>query len=1050
MARRARAPIETAEVTSAGGETVTVDGVARRQRTITAAATVLDIANRKVIKRLKTTRQDWQDEAWEYYDTNPLVGFGADFIANAMSRFRFYIAWQSDVSDWPNEIDPDNIPPELDERAYKTAQDTLSRFDAGQGLMEMARKAAYCLSLPGEFFVVGREERLPNGQTRERFDSYSASEIDLSKADKGIIEIKTSPSANEREVIKIDPERSVVFRVWRPHPRYGQLASTPMRRVLEMCEEQGLLRRYMRGASRSRLNAGILEVPIEWKLGPTENTNDQGEQYDKLADDLVSALMTGIEDEASAATVVPYVVHAPADSLGKARLITFARDFDKLSLEIRARLDQEIASGLDLPDQVLLGLGQVKFRNAEVITAEQAKLHLEPLAVVLVRSWSVGFLYPAMEAEGIEPEISRQFTIWYDAAAVTSDPDQSQSSNFGVENDMISDDAWRRANNYTDEDAPSEEDIARRATRRTANRPVAPGDEEEDADGFPFGLAAAGRTSGPVERLGRRMATAESIVRLKVQLAADTAMRRAFERIGAASRQRAGTQAHLMKGIDNAAIVTRLGMETVIRLGVNPEQHLSLELSRLRERYLELVQAHQYSIVAMISDASKTPLEKLTERTAASWARAVDHSWVEMQGRLLKLAGDELFLAMVASAPRQRAMVAAPLERDAATLGEFDATITVPAGIVRDALSIAGGQTVPNESDPGTLGGVASGPIVEDALGEAGLRIEEFEWLYGDAATRTKPFEPHLALDGVMFSGFDDPQLANPDSFPPGPFFYPGDHAYCQCEIAPRIVETDPAVVVRDPVSPSELRRRGLEQAPAAEAERAKSAVPSYRPRLPTPTTPAAPPAEQFSQTSHGFRLQRGTIDVQITTTSGADIGPGSARVVLDQLASLQEQFPTTTSSPGVIVEPRAEAIARYGDDMRGTIGYVDSRYPKTINLIEQELGNVKPREGWFMPSARAEGMDRLKYVVTHEYGHVHHFTGFNGSPLPRTKMQAVFDNSTVQKALSKYGRTNAYEGYAEAFSEWALTSGETTNLAARIYAESFSWPGSAAAAGGA
>jgi hypothetical protein len=637
MARRARAPIETAEVTSAGGETVTVDGVARRQRTITAAATVLDIANRKVIKRLKTTRQDWQDEAWEYYDTNPLVGFGADFIANAMSRFRFYIAWQSDVSDWPNEIDPDNIPPELDERAYKTAQDTLSRFDAGQGLMEMARKAAYCLSLPGEFFVVGREERLPNGQTRERFDSYSASEIDLSKADKGIIEIKTSPSANEREVIKIDPERSVVFRVWRPHPRYGQLASTPMRRVLEMCEEQGLLRRYMRGASRSRLNAGILEVPIEWKLGPTENTNDQGEQYDKLADDLVSALMTGIEDEASAATVVPYVVHAPADSLGKARLITFARDFDKLSLEIRARLDQEIASGLDLPDQVLLGLGQVKFRNAEVITAEQAKLHLEPLAVVLVRSWSVGFLYPAMEAEGIEPEISRQFTIWYDAAAVTSDPDQSQSSNFGVENDMISDDAWRRANNYTDEDAPSEEDIARRATRRTANRPVAPGDEEEDADGFPFGLAAAGRTSGPVERLGRRMATAESIVRLKVQLAADTAMRRAFERIGAASRQRAGTQAHLMKGIDNAAIVTRLGMETVIRLGVNPEQHLSLELSRLRERYLELVQAHQYSIVAMISDASKTPLEKLTERTAASWARAVDHSWVEMQGRLLKV-----------------------------------------------------------------------------------------------------------------------------------------------------------------------------------------------------------------------------------------------------------------------------------------------------------------------------------------------------------------------------------------------------------------------------
>lgn len=882
---RTRRPVDETTI-SAGGQRVTLaDGQVRAQRALTAAAMSIDIADRKVIKRLKSQRQDWQDEAWECYDGNPLVGFASDFTANAMSRLRFFIGWQPDVSDFPAEVKEDAPPEGMPAETYAEATAILTRLDQGQGLMEMARKAAYGLTLPGELYVLGREEVDPiTGVTAERFDAYSTSELDLSKVESGTISIKTAPG-NDGETIQIDPETAVFFRVWRPHPRFGQLASTPMRRVLEQCEEQALLRRYMRGASRSRLNAGVFLVPEEWELGPKHNQREGETQgYDRLGDEMVEAFATGIESEASAANVVPYVLHAKADTLDKAKLITFGRDFDALALEMRQRLDEEIATGLDLPDQVLLGLGDVKFRNAEVITQEQFKLHLEPLAIVWVRALTIGFLIPMLEEAGVPSDIAGHFTIWYDSAAVTSQTDQTASSNFGYDRELLSGQTWRQVNNYTEEDAPDEDEKAERQAAKPQLLPVIPGHEGftpspgDQTAKSPFDrssekpagdqaaalVQALGRmgvhvpvlavsrpaltaAAGPkqqrviVARLGRRLAQSESSTRLKVQLAADQAMRRAFEKMGAATRQRAGKQSdvfRLLAGVDNQAICSTVGLEAVVRCGVNPAAHLDAELAKLHGRFIEVVAAHQHKVVGLVASATRRAPGPLIERSATSWAAGVEHAWSELYGRLHKLAGDELFLAMVAAAPRQRPVIPIP-EGEAAVFGEFDATVSVPAGLIREMLSIAGGITVPDEGDPETMGGVIGGPIMDDLFAEVGLDYAGdddgggYEWLYGDSSTRTKPFEPHEALDGMSFSAYDDPVLTNEEGFPDGAFYFPGDHAYCQCEVAPRLVETVPAVV--DPVAPSTLRARGLTEAPAAEAEATKLRTPGYPGNPPVP-----------------------------------------------------------------------------------------------------------------------------------------------------------------------------------------------------------------------
>lgn len=47
-----------------------------------------------------------------------------------------------------------------------------------------------------------------------------------------------------------------------------------------------------------------------------------------------------------------------------------------------------------------------------------------------------------------------------------------------------------------------------------------------------------------------------------------------------------------------------------------------------------------------------------------------------------------------------------------------------------------------------------------------------------------QPFHPHQRLDGTVFSEADwRDVLANTEGWPGGPYFYPGDHAGCQCTV---------------------------------------------------------------------------------------------------------------------------------------------------------------------------------------------------------------------------------------------------------------------------
>jgi hypothetical protein len=130
--------------------------------------------------------------------------------------------------------------------------------------------------------------------------------------------------------------------------------------------------------------------------------------------------------------------------------------------------------------------------------------------------------------------------------------------------------------------------------------------------------------------------------------------------------------------------------------------------------------------------------------------------------------------------------------------GEFDPTLKVPSGLVRQAIARAGGGSGLQAGDKGQAfvtvvdggsrpaGGIATGELVRGALKEQGVQMDRYRWVYGPAF-RQRPFEPHMRLDGTEFGNFDDSQLINGSGFPPYGYYFPGDHSGCICDFEPII-----------------------------------------------------------------------------------------------------------------------------------------------------------------------------------------------------------------------------------------------------------------------
>ncbi|UDL16351.1 portal protein [Microbacterium phage Zooman] len=412
-----------------------------------------------------------QQAAWEYYDAISEVKYAFQLVASVVSRIRLYVAVVEDPAESPIPLSAsETVDQELADAARRMLERLDSAFGGQAGLL---RDAALNMAVAGECYLVQIPERVGQGLP-ESWDIRSVDELKVdAKGNYAVYPRRAIRPGNgsgslPKGAIPL-PDNAFMGRIWRPHPRYSEDPDTNMIGLLGLCEELLLLDRTFRGSHRSRLNAGLLYIPdglstaAEADPGLFEDQDEDAPTPEDAADEfqeqLLLAMSTPIEDETSAASVVPLLVRGPAE-LGKDLThMTFSRPFDDAMVARADRVLERILQGLDVPKDTVTGLANVKYNNAVQIDESLYKAHIEPMLLLLADAFTAMYLRPMLIKDGWTAAEVSKIAVWYDASAVATRNDRAADADSGYEKGVISGDAWRRAHGFADQDAPTGKEL---------------------------------------------------------------------------------------------------------------------------------------------------------------------------------------------------------------------------------------------------------------------------------------------------------------------------------------------------------------------------------------------------------------------------------------------------------------------------------------------------------------------------------------------------------------------------------------------------------------
>ena len=433
--------------------------------TLRAAAT--RITGRKIVR---TSSQAWQDEAWDLYDEVGELRFSANALASALSRTKLFVGHLGAEEEEPVAIDAEEEPI-IDEVFGKFGGGVLERA-------ELIRRLAVQLFVPGDCYIVGLppqhdltapassavsvEGLPPEGRTPE-------GDLDLSELDwyaLSISEVKLRAGSVELllgtgEPATFSEDDVLVIRVWRPHPRRFWEADSPVRANLPILRELVGLTKHVGASIDSRLaGAGLLLVSDTIRVSSAQSAQpDDGDgRDDDFVDALIESMLTPIRDRDNASAVVPLVATVPDDALDKIKHITFTTPFDATAMQLREEAIRRLALGLDMPPEVLLGMGGTNHWSAWQIEESTVKTHLEPVLALICDAITAEFLWPALEAAGVDNP--QDYVVWFDTTPLTLRPNRAGEAQALHAVNAITDEALRRESGFDEADAPPKPDRA--------------------------------------------------------------------------------------------------------------------------------------------------------------------------------------------------------------------------------------------------------------------------------------------------------------------------------------------------------------------------------------------------------------------------------------------------------------------------------------------------------------------------------------------------------------------------------------------------------------
>ncbi len=422
----------------------------------------------------------WQDEAWAYWQELGELYYGVRWLSEMLSRIRLVAATvPEEPGDEPAMVETGGTPVEL-----------VARFAGGVGgQAEILRRLTVQLSVPGEGWLVGEPAESTDfigdefGRPRpapptDRWSVRSADEIRTSLRRPGrngasvgrragssllsgrpatdtLIEVVDETQPPSRQVKwRVLADNALVSRIWNPHDRWWAQPDSPVRHALTTARKLQLANQYIQSQFLSRLaSAGVFVIPQEVDFPVSEQFEGMP---DAVIREWIATAETAIQNPGSAAAIVPILMQLPSDLVDRIKHVDFTTTFDQKALEKREAAVRELATVLDLPAEVLLGMGDSNHWTAWQLEESGLKVHVAPHIETICHAFTEGWYRPMLKEAGEDPA---KFLVWYDPSEIVVRPDKSEKVVIAYDRGEASGASLRREQGLDEGDKPEDEDL---------------------------------------------------------------------------------------------------------------------------------------------------------------------------------------------------------------------------------------------------------------------------------------------------------------------------------------------------------------------------------------------------------------------------------------------------------------------------------------------------------------------------------------------------------------------------------------------------------------
>lgn len=373
------------------------------------------------LTKTRTSDDAWQRDAWYQYDICGELRFATDWMGNAVSLADLYIAETDPTTGLTTERAADprvqavgaQILGGASRRPQLQKTSTLNWLVAGEAWILV--RPAERRGAPDQWLILSSRE------VRQQSGKHTYIDPDTGRT------------------VAVTPDNRFI-RLWNPHPARQTNADSAVRAAMPTLREIERTSQSIAARLVSRIASnGVWLLPNE--IDFPAGDDDPGGAAGVMAW-LARAGEAAMADVGQASSQMPLVMTVPGELLANIQgPLQFASDMPEEILELRAAAIRRLATAMDMPAEIMLGMGDSNHWSAWQIEESAYKLHIEPMLDRLAEALTRYYLWPVLEAMRVTDW--ERYVVAFDTSELVTRPNRLDELNTLHDKDLISDEYLR-------------------------------------------------------------------------------------------------------------------------------------------------------------------------------------------------------------------------------------------------------------------------------------------------------------------------------------------------------------------------------------------------------------------------------------------------------------------------------------------------------------------------------------------------------------------------------------------------------------------------------